>query len=334
LRIGLNSLARAVGLRLWPENPAHALPSARGRPVALTWKGALEALAAHLAAEEERWFPWGAASFGAGILCYFGLTSEPSEAFAGAAAIVAFALAGAARRSSAAHLRFLFIVAAAMGFGFAAAKLRTDWMAAPSITRDIGAIEVAGRIESVDISAPNKARIVLEPIRVGNAGAEPPSRLRLTLTGANALAMAKPGAWISARAGLRPPPEPAMPHGYDFARWAYFQGIGGVGFAFGAPRPIEAPRDTTWLERISVAVEGWRMAMTAHIQNVIPGPDGSIAAALITGERGAIAEDDATAYRDSGLAHVLSISGLHLALAGLGIFWVVRALLALSRNSP
>lgn len=60
----------------------------------------------------------------------------------------------------------------------------------------------------------------------------------------------------------------------------------------------------------------------------MPGPDGAIADALIMGERAAIPADDSTAYRDSGLAHVLSISGLHLGLAGLGIFWVVRALLA------
>jgi hypothetical protein len=31
-----------------------------------------------------------------------------------------------------------------------------------------------------------------------------------------------------------------MPHGYDFARWAYFHGIGAVGFTYGAPKPLEA----------------------------------------------------------------------------------------------
>jgi len=69
--------------------------------------------------------------------------------------------------------------------------------------------------------------------------------------------------------------------------------------------------------------------MTSRIERVVPGSDGSIAAALITGERGEIDPDDNQAYRDSGLAHVLSISGVHLALAGLGVFWVLRALLAL-----
>ena len=69
--------------------------------------------------------------------------------------------------------------------------------------------------------------------------------------------------------------------------------------------------------------------MTARIRAVIPGARGAIAAALITGKRGGIDEGDRAAFRDSGLAHVLSISGLHLALAGGFFFWLVRALLAL-----
>lgn len=121
-----------------------------------------------------------------------------------------------------------------------------------------------------------------------------------------------------------------MPRGYDFARWAYFQGIGGVGFTYGAPKQLEAPPPATWMGRFGASVERLRLAMSARVATAVPGPDGTIAAALITGERGAIPEDDTEAYRDSGLAHVLSISGLHLALAGLGVFWLLRALLALS----
>jgi competence protein ComEC len=120
-----------------------------------------------------------------------------------------------------------------------------------------------------------------------------------------------------------------MPHGYDFARWAYFHGIGAVGFTYGAPKPLEAAPPAGLLDRQLDRIENLRLSMTGRIATAIPGPDGSIASALITGERGEIGEEDVQAYRDSGLAHVLSISGLHLALAGLGVFWALRALLAL-----
>ncbi len=332
MRIGLNSASRWVGLKLWPERvPAQGFSLARARPYpAVTLSGALERISQRLAAEEERWFPWCVAAFGAGVVLYFGLQTEPSNAVAGAAGLAALAISFRGGKSGTTILRFLCALIAAAGFGFAAAKLRSDRVAAPVIAREVGPLSLAGRIESVDIEAPNRARIVLAPSKLGNRSAAPPDRVRLTLMGANAVAAAVPGAWVSALAVLRPPPEPAMPNGYDFARWAYFQGIGGVGFTYGAPKPIDAPRASTSFERIGSRIEQWRLSLTERIEKAVPGPDGTIAAALITGERGAIPNEDSAAYRDSGLAHVLSISGLHLALAGLGIFWVVRALLALS----
>ena len=63
--------------------------------------------------------------------------------------------------------------------------------------------------------------------------------------------------------------------------------------------------------------------------HVLPGSTGAIASALITGDRGGISEADEQALRDAGLAHVLAIAGLHMALVGLGLFWFVRAVLAL-----
>jgi competence protein ComEC len=150
----------------------------------------------------------------------------------------------------------------------------------------------------------------------------------MTLRGDKALAAARPGAFVRVVAVLRPPPEPSLPHGYDFARWAYFQSIGGVGFAYGAPRILQSAPPPRWGARLSAAIEDLRLAMTARITRIVPGPDGAIAAALITGARASIAEDDESAYRDSGLAHVLSISGVHLALAGLGIFWLLRLVFA------
>ena len=66
-----------------------------------------------------------------------------------------------------------------------------------------------------------------------------------------------------------------------------------------------------------------------RITAVLPGSTGGIAAALITGKRGAIAEEVNQAFRDSGLAHLLAISGMNLALVGGFVFLVVRGGLAL-----
>ena len=68
-----------------------------------------------------------------------------------------------------------------------------------------------------------------------------------------------------------------------------------------------------WLLRL-------RNEMTARINAALPGSTGGVASALITGKRGTMSEEVAQGFRDSGLAHLLAISGLHLALVGGFVF--------------
>ncbi|HYM19335.1 MAG TPA: ComEC/Rec2 family competence protein [Micropepsaceae bacterium] len=331
MRIGLLSRLRGFGLKLEAVAAGEApRPETGDQPRLFTPARSFRRYVAHeLTAEEDRWFPWCVVAFGAGILLYFDMGWEPARSLALAAVVVGLICGFGATRSPDTVLRFVCALMAAGTFGFAAAKLRTERVDAPAVTKDIGPISIAGRVEDVSILAPTKARLVLKLTRFGRESANIPDRVRLTLVGTKSVETAVPGALVSAYAVIRPPPEPALPHGYDFARWAYFQGIGGVGFTYGAPKITEPPSPPSLIDRFNASVEKLRLSMTARIERAIPGPDGEIAAALITGERGGITENDNNAYRDSGLAHVLSISGVHLALAGLGIFWTLRALLAL-----
>jgi len=67
--------------------------------------------------------------------------------------------------------------------------------------------------------------------------------------------------------------------------------------------------------------------LTAHVQNQVEGSAGGIAASLVTGDRGAISEEDGEALRRSGLAHLLSVSGLHVtAVVGATMLLVLRLL--------
>jgi competence protein ComEC len=246
-----------------------------------------------------------------------------------AAALGGFGIALIAITRTNVVLRFLCALVAAAPFGFFAAKLRAESVDAPIIRRDIGPLWIQGRIESVAEQGNGRARLVLMPARMGRSAEDLPRRLRVSMPAAKVPAAMTPGSWYSVLAMVKPPPEPALPHGYDFARWAYFSGIGGVGFVLGTPKAIAPVAEESLWQGFMARVQRLRLSMTARIRAALPGPEGSIAAALITGERGPITDVDAAAYRDSGLQHVLSISGLHMALAGLGIFWALRALLAL-----
>ena len=167
--------------------------------------------------------------FGAGMAIYFSLASEPPLWLAGAIALAGLACAFVVRNVSGVFLRFICMLIAAGGLGFAVAKLRADAIAAPVIERDIGPLIVEGKIETISPEANKRARIVIAPTAIGKSAANLPTRLRLTIRSDKALATVASGEWVSALAMLRPPPEPALPHGFDFARWAYFNGIGGVG---------------------------------------------------------------------------------------------------------
>ncbi|MDR6758294.1 ComEC/Rec2-related protein [Mycoplana sp. BE70] len=140
------------------------------------------------------------------------------------------------------------------------------------------------------------------------------------------------GSGIVGRARLNPPSGPALPGLNDFAFDAYFAGTGAIGYFYGKPAATELnlpARIETAYGAASRMVAEWRSAITQHIRGRIGGDAGAISAALITAEQRGISPKTVEALRQSGLAHVLAISGLNMALAA-GTFLVgARLLLAL-----
>jgi len=155
-----------------------------------------------------------------------------------------------------------------------------------------------------------------------NAGCSPalPPLVRVNVAQSDLPPGITAGAVVSLRARLMPPPDAALPGAYDFARVAWFQRIGATGRGF-APVTVLAPG--------TAGKAGLRTRLTVHIVSQMNGSEAGIAAAFVTGDRGSIAEDDAEAMRRSGLAHLLSISGLHVTAVVVATMAVVLKLLAL-----
>ncbi|HEY2034111.1 MAG TPA: ComEC/Rec2 family competence protein [Rhizomicrobium sp.] len=294
------------------------------RPAA--WSRALGVSPDIFEQESERWVLWLPVALGAGIAIYFALPFEPSSALALPFLASGLLTALVAFTSEGNPARLSLGLIAALAIGFSTAKLHTDHVAAPVLFHRIGPVAVEGVIDSAQLHGKG-IRLVLATRQIGHMQIDRmPAWVRVSVrSGAENL---KPGDLISVRAVLMPPPSPASPGDYDFGRAAYYMRIGAVGFSFGKPSLI-ARHAESWSDRIADHIAFLRWRMTQHIHDVLPGSTGGIAAALITGDRGAISADDESALRDAGLAHVLAIAGLHMALVGLGLFWVVRAFLAL-----
>ena len=258
---------------------------------------------------------------GVGVGVYFGLKVEPHWSVGLAWLALAVALGAAAPR-----WRGLAAGLALAALGFAAADFRTHAVAAPQLARDAGIVEISGRLLSVEESAVRRRFVIALESVEGLAKEQTPARARVTWRGEAFDAV--PGDRVSLRAGLRPPPEPVLPGGFDFARQLYFQKIGAVGFAVSAP-VVDRGAAKTRTQRLAAAVEKMRVAIARRITEAAPGEGGAIVAAVVTGKREAVSRRAENALRDAGLAHLLAISGLHMGLAAGLIFFSLRFALAL-----
>ncbi len=283
-----------------------------------------------LTAERDRWALWLPVAFATGIGIYFSLAVEPPLWMGLGGVLTALGFSLALRRVPSGPALSLLILALAAGF--LTAQARSAWVEAPVLAKRIGPVWVSGEIEVLEPRAKG-ARITLRRPEIARlAPEETPARVRIVVSAAGP--DLRPGDWVSLRAVLRPPPGPSAPGAFDFARQAYFQRLGAVGFAYGGVRrdslPDAADRAVALdpLKAWSTAWSALRARLARRIMAALPGRAGAVAAALMAGERGAIAEADMTAMRESGLAHLLAISGLHVGLVAGLLFLGLRVLLA------
>src|SRR6202008_4839454 len=105
-----------------------------------------------------------------------------------------------------------------------------------------------------------------------------------------------------------------------------FQALGAVGYSISAPEIVADQSEPPMSLRVIAGVARVRQAIGPRVVEALPGQTGAIANALITGERGGISESTNQAFRDSGLFHILSISGLHMVImAGARFLFIPRA---------
>ncbi len=266
--------------------------------------------------------PWLAVAFAAGIGLWFALDHR-GEWLAVFALCCAAACGAAAwcRTDTLPYLRHALIaVPLVVACGLAVVWTKSAIAGAEPISRPMAATITATLLERQERPAEGRVRLVLATREPGTGR---PIRVRVNLpTSRDSIAVA-PGAQLRLRVRLMPPSPPMLPGGYDFARTAWFAGLAGVGNVLG---DVEVLQPGTGGQPLA----GAQAKLSAHVREQLSGSPGAIAAALATGDRGAIAEDDDRAMRDAGLAHLLSISGLHVSAVVAAAYVLALRLLALS----
>ncbi|HEY7899724.1 MAG TPA: ComEC/Rec2 family competence protein [Caulobacteraceae bacterium] len=342
-RVTTGRVGLAVGADIIEPIEAGGAPAAGVRRPALimplvrlpSLTGLARGVRQEVAAQWERALLWTPVAFGTGAAAYLGAREEPSAALAWGIAGIAVAAAILLRRLN--RQRLVLAVSGLLAVacvGFWAAKLHSDAVAAPIAPKMVATIE--GYVIDIESPSAKGPRLLIAPVAI--AGLDPaatPTRIRLVAPqDGGPEATPPPGSAIRVLALLDPPPGPASPGAYDFARDAWFEGVGGVGLALKAVEPI-ALALPPWQVRLEMGVNALRWnvakALAANVRTAMgPAAAGApgLTAAVTTSHQDWLPGADRDALRGSGLAHMLAIAGLHTAAVTGFAFFAFRFAIA------
>ena len=310
-------------LNLYPRARVRAVDGAYGAPET-RWRRIAAAFPAAIAAQRGQMFVWAPVFLGLGIAGFFALAREPDRtdfALAGGALVLALAVAIRAGETLAPLLMALALALA----GFLLAGARTHQVAAPVLSfRYYGPVE--GRVVEIDRSVSDALRLTLDQVVLLKVDPDrTPRRVRVSIHGDAPPLAVVPGMVVGLTGHLSPPEGPVEPGGFDFQRMAWFEGIGAVGYTRTPVVLLDLPGPGEPM----AALNRFRLRLSAAVRAVIPGQAGAFAAAVTTGDESALSRETLDAMRASNLAHILSISGLHMALVTGFVFVTLRTALAL-----
>ena len=282
------------------------------------------AIGQYIAGQRDRWFLWYPIAVVLGVAFYFTLPREPHLLVFATAAIIAFLCAGALlhQRSS-----FKLFLTFCLLIGFVAAKIRTETVQPKTLHATTPTIVISGWVERLEAKNGRRSRLLLH--LKSAKGIKPDAMPELVrLSGKSPSSGLFHGDHVTLKARLFPLPGPTKPRGYDFGRRLWFEGVGATGFYYGTIKKTGTVEPGSFV--IKREIQKLRYLIGYRISKALPGRSGAIATALITGDRGKMKKTDVENLRKAGLAHILAISGLHMSLVAGGMFWLVRALLAMS----
>jgi competence protein ComEC len=272
--------------------------------------------------EQRRLWPvWLAVALGTGVACYFALPAEPPLWIGLLALPVAAAVCWLLRKRGDLFIAICILLAAAAA-GFLAGQLRTAQFDGRMLPAPLERALFVGVIDQIELQ-PAGQRVTLRDVDIKDLPrASTPARIRIKTV------VAQPelriGQKVGGVASLSAPSGPAEPGAFNFRRQAFFDNLGATGFGFGRLKVLRQPEDSRFAG-IGIAIADWisaaRAAIAQRIRSQLPDAAGATAIALTVGDQTALRAADINALRDSGLAHLMSISGLHIGIAA-GLFFL------------
>ncbi|MBA3447462.1 MAG: ComEC/Rec2 family competence protein, partial [Pseudaminobacter sp.] len=260
-----------------------------------------------------------------GAMTYFALPLEPG--FASLIGGVVFALVALIAVPFGRTPHFVLAAILLCFCGMLLAKAET-WRAGTKMLGGEISTQVSGHVVALDHLANGRVRLTIDVTATDRP------KLRYAPERIRASARKIPpgmevGSHLKGLVRLMPPSGPVRPDSYDFSFESYFDRIGANGFFMREPELASPDAPARLKAKFSAWVQNSRILIADRIRGRISGAEGEIAAALVVGVRAGIPEDVNEALRRTGLYHIISISGLHMALVAGTIMGALRAVFAL-----
>ena len=280
----------------------------------------------HDEVEKAEPFVWFNVVFLFGVVAYFAAPQEPSLIVTASATIIAALVAFVLRHKG--RQFYSALAFAGLFSGFAAATLHTSLKTQPTLSRSINQT-IKAQVVSIERRANGSRRIILDNVRSQERKLDTPlpNKIRLSLLSRSAIVNI--GDTIQANVRLSPPIGPVIPDGFDFSRDMFFKGIGASGFIYGKPQILKTGEIGG---AIGGQIEQLRNLIESRVVDALKMNEfenvSGFATAVLVGTKGAIKQEDRRVLAVSCIAHLLAISGLHMALVFTFIMFAARAALA------
>lgn len=268
--------------------------------------------------EQSRWIHWLPVGLILGILTYFSLQNEPTVlSYMGTLSLASLSFIHIKK-----YPQYKLIPYIIVGFcvGFCISGIQTHFNRTPMFKEVQISKNISGYIESIE-NHPYKdndsCRIILDHIKIDHIAY--PARLRLNIYRETTKNL-QIGDKLTIAGKIYPIPMPCSIHGYFARRAAFLQRIGGT---------INITEFLSCRKAKVNSFKQLRFNLTRKLLENLDRPYGSIAAALVTGDRSYIPKELRQSFIDAGLAHVLAISGLHLSIIAGLVFLLLRRLVCL-----
>lgn len=220
------------------------------------------------------------------------------------------------------NYRTALICIAALFAGGAASQAKLDQLPVNAFTGQ-SFVSISGNAEQIEYRPGKPMRLTMRVIDIDKNEWLKGRRIRLSVR-TKIPSTLNSGDKISIRALLEPIRGRITPDGFDFAQHNRYQGIAAQGFAISELVIVQYAHIDSWQSKI----QNLRSAIATRILSLVDQPLGGVAVALTTGQRQFIDKGTAANLRDSGLAHLLAISGLHMGLITGAAFFIFELLFA------